>query len=215
MALAGPASRWSRCAWSTSRCARWTRSSTRPRRTRYMFGGQGRVPLVARMPIGIWAARRRSTRRALEAWFAHLPGLVVVTPGDAAGQLLAAARRDRLRRPGDLHGAQGAVGLAGRGRRCSAAALGKAHVAAGRQRRDARHAGRARCTPRSQAAESWRAGHRSRSSTCARSGRGIATTVLASCARTGQPAGGRTKRCRPAGFGAEIAATVAEELGCR
>jgi acetoin:2,6-dichlorophenolindophenol oxidoreductase subunit beta len=49
-------------------------------KNRYMFGGQGRVPLVARMPIGIWSASAAQHSQSLEAWFAHIPGLVVVTP---------------------------------------------------------------------------------------------------------------------------------------
>ena len=48
---------------------------------RYMFGGQGRVPLVVRMPIGIWTASAAQHSQSLEAWFTHLPGLVVVCPG--------------------------------------------------------------------------------------------------------------------------------------
>lgn len=49
-------------------------------KNRYMFGGQGRVPLVARMPIGIWSASAAQHSQSLEAWFTHIPGLVVVTP---------------------------------------------------------------------------------------------------------------------------------------
>ncbi len=49
-------------------------------KNRFMFGGQGRVPLVARMPIGIWSASAAQHSQSLESWFAHLPGLVVVTP---------------------------------------------------------------------------------------------------------------------------------------
>ncbi len=49
-------------------------------KNRFMFGGQGRVPLVARMPIGIWTASAAQHSQSLESWFAHLPGLVVVTP---------------------------------------------------------------------------------------------------------------------------------------
>ena len=49
-------------------------------KNRYMFGGQGRVPLVARMPIGIWSASAAQHSQSLEAWFAHMPGLCVVTP---------------------------------------------------------------------------------------------------------------------------------------
>ena len=49
-------------------------------KNRFMFGGQGRVPLVARMPIGIWSASAAQHSQSLEAWFAHIPGLVVVAP---------------------------------------------------------------------------------------------------------------------------------------
>ena len=62
-------------------------------KNRYMFGGQGRVPTVMRMPIGIWSASAAQHSQSLEAWFAHIPGLVVVTPGTPAdnhGLLLSA-----------------------------------------------------------------------------------------------------------------------------
>ncbi len=49
-------------------------------KARYMFGGQGRVPMVARMPIGLWSGSAAQHSQSLEAWFAHIPGLVVVTP---------------------------------------------------------------------------------------------------------------------------------------
>ncbi len=49
-------------------------------KARFMFGGQGRVPLVARLPIGMWAASAAQHSQSLEAWFAHLPGVVVVCP---------------------------------------------------------------------------------------------------------------------------------------
>jgi len=49
-------------------------------KARYMFGGQARVPLVARLPIGIWSGSAAQHSQSLEAWFAHVPGLVVVTP---------------------------------------------------------------------------------------------------------------------------------------
>lgn len=68
-------------------------------KNRYMFGGQGRVPIVVRMPSGL---RKNSNSAAqhsqsLEAWFVHIPGLVVTapaTPADAKGLLLAALRGD-------------------------------------------------------------------------------------------------------------------------
>jgi pyruvate dehydrogenase E1 component beta subunit len=49
-------------------------------KNRFMFGGQGRVPAVLRMPIGIWTASAAQHSQSLEAWFAHVPGLVVVAP---------------------------------------------------------------------------------------------------------------------------------------
>lgn len=62
-------------------------------KNRYMFGGQGRVPMVMRMPIGIWSASAAQHSQSLETWFAHIPGLVVVAPGTPAdnyGLLLSA-----------------------------------------------------------------------------------------------------------------------------
>jgi len=53
-------------------------------KNRYMFGGQGRVPLVARMPIGLWTASAAQHSQSLEAWFAHVPGLTVVAPSAPA-----------------------------------------------------------------------------------------------------------------------------------
>ncbi len=53
-------------------------------KNRYMFGGQGRVPMVLRMPGGIWSASAAQHSQSMEAWFAHLPGLVVVAPSSAA-----------------------------------------------------------------------------------------------------------------------------------
>lgn len=53
-------------------------------KNRYMFGGQGRVPLVARLPIGIWTASAAQHSQSFESWFAHVPGLVVVAPSTPA-----------------------------------------------------------------------------------------------------------------------------------
>ncbi len=49
-------------------------------KNRFMFGGQGRVAMVVRMPIGIWDSSAAQHSQSLESWFAHLPGLVVVCP---------------------------------------------------------------------------------------------------------------------------------------
>jgi pyruvate dehydrogenase E1 component beta subunit len=66
-------------------------------KARYMFGGQARVPLVARMPIGIRGGIAAQHSQSPEAWYAHMPGLVVVTPAtpaDNRGLLKAAIRCD-------------------------------------------------------------------------------------------------------------------------
>jgi pyruvate dehydrogenase E1 component beta subunit len=52
-------------------------------KNRYMFGGQGRVPIVMRMPIGMWVNSAAQHSQSLEAWFAHLPGVVVLCPATA------------------------------------------------------------------------------------------------------------------------------------
>jgi pyruvate dehydrogenase E1 component beta subunit len=49
-------------------------------KNRFMFGGQGRVAMVVRMPIGIWDSSAAQHSQSLESWFAHLPGVVVVCP---------------------------------------------------------------------------------------------------------------------------------------
>jgi pyruvate/2-oxoglutarate/acetoin dehydrogenase E1 component len=64
-------------------------------KNRYMFGGQGRVPLVMRMPIGMWSNSAAQHSQSLEAWFAHLPGVLVMcpaTPQDNYSMLTAALR---------------------------------------------------------------------------------------------------------------------------
>ena len=66
-------------------------------KARYMFGGQARVPMVIREPIGIWRSSAAQHSQSLEAWYTHIPGLVVVapaTPADNKGLLKAAIRCD-------------------------------------------------------------------------------------------------------------------------
>ncbi|MBZ5531248.1 MAG: alpha-ketoacid dehydrogenase subunit beta [Acidobacteriia bacterium] len=60
---------------------------------RHMSGGQLSVPLVVRMATG--GARRMAAQHShsLEGWYAHIPGIKVLTPAtvaDAGGMLLAA-----------------------------------------------------------------------------------------------------------------------------
>ena len=64
---------------------------------RYMFGGQAKPAVVVRMPHGMWRNSAAQHSQMLEAWFAHLPGVVVVAPSNAedeAGLLVAAIRSD-------------------------------------------------------------------------------------------------------------------------
>ena len=66
-------------------------------KARYMFGGQTRVPLVVREPIGMWRSSAAQHSQSLEAWYAHIPGLVVAvpsTPADNKALLKAAIRCD-------------------------------------------------------------------------------------------------------------------------
>ena len=53
-------------------------------KNRYMFGGQGRVPTVIRMPIGIWTSSAAQHSQSFESWYAHIPGLAVVCPSTPA-----------------------------------------------------------------------------------------------------------------------------------
>ena len=53
-------------------------------KARYMFGGQSRVPLVVREPVGMWRASAAQHSQSLEAWYTHIPGLVVTMPATAA-----------------------------------------------------------------------------------------------------------------------------------
>jgi pyruvate dehydrogenase E1 component beta subunit len=62
---------------------------------RHMSGGQLSVPLVVRMATG--GARQMAAQHShsLEGWYAHIPGIKVLTPAtvtDAAGMLLAALK---------------------------------------------------------------------------------------------------------------------------
>src|SRR3989454_5703718 len=64
---------------------------------RYMLGGRPTVPLVIRGPQGGGIRLAAQHSQSLEAWFAHVPGLVVVapaTPYGAKGLLVSAIRDD-------------------------------------------------------------------------------------------------------------------------
>ncbi|MGB1582223.1 MAG: alpha-ketoacid dehydrogenase subunit beta [Solirubrobacterales bacterium] len=63
----------------------------------YMFGAQAKVPMVVRMPQGAGHQLAATHSHSLEAYFMHVPGLLVATPStpaDAKGLLKAAIRDD-------------------------------------------------------------------------------------------------------------------------
>jgi pyruvate dehydrogenase E1 component beta subunit len=181
-------------------------------KNRYMFGGQGRVPLVARMPGGIWGSSAAQHSQSLEAWFAHVPGLVVVapsTPADNYALLTAAIECDDpvvYQEHKELWGLQGEVPANHR------VELGRASVS----------------RPGSDLTLiSWsKMVHSALEAADAAAKSGISVevidlrtiwpwdreTVLASAVKTGRLLVAH-EAVRVAGFGAEIAATVAEVLG--
>lgn len=64
---------------------------------RFMLGGTPRVPVVFRGPQGGGLRLAAQHSQSLEAWFAHVPGLIVVAPSspfDAKGLLISAIRED-------------------------------------------------------------------------------------------------------------------------
>ena len=183
-------------------------------KARFMFGGQGRVSLVARMPIGIWSGSAAQHSQSLEAWFAHVPGLAVVTPATPQDNysLLAAAIESGdpviYMEHKELWGAQEEVETQAR------AELGRARVL--RSGSDV-------------TLVSWsRMVHTALEAADRAAPRGISVevidlrtiwpwdrdAVLASAAKTRRLLVAH-ESVRAAGFGAEIAAEVAEQLGVR
>ena len=183
-------------------------------KARYMFGGQARVPMVIREPIGIWRSSAAQHSQSLEAWYTHIPGLVVVapaTPADNKGLLKSAIRSDDpvvYMEHKNLWGLSGEVsGDANR-----TIALGTARVA--REGSDV-------------TVVSWsRMVHACTAAAAALEAEGISVEiidlrtlwpwdrerVLASVASTGRLLVVH-EAVAAGGFGAEVAATVAEELG--
>ena len=175
-------------------------------KARYMLGGQGRVPMVIRMPIGLWSGSAAQHSQSLEAWFAHIPGLVVVTPATPQDNysLLRAAIDcgDPViyMEHKELWGLQGEVGA-------RPAELGRARVV--REGKDL-------------TLVTWsRTLHAALEAKTSKSVEIIdlrtlwpwdRQTVFASVKKTGRLLVVH-EAVQAAGFGAEIAATVAEELG--
>jgi len=183
-------------------------------KNRFMFGGQGRVPMVMRLPIGIWDSSAAQHSQSLESWFAHVPGLVVVcpaTPQDNHSMLRAAlATGDPVvyMEHKTLWGMQGQVDESQR------ATLGKATTLR---------------TGKDVTVVSWSRQVHSCIGACEQlAAQGIEAelidlrsiwpwdreAVLASCARTGRLLVVH-EAVQAAGFGAEVAATAAEATGCK
>jgi pyruvate dehydrogenase E1 component beta subunit len=183
-------------------------------KNRYMFGGQGRVPRVMRMPIGIWSSSAAQHSQSLEAWFAHIPGLVVAapsTPADNHGLLLAAlASGDPVvyMEHKELWATTGAVTPG------NVVPLGQARVV--REGGDVTLVSWSRQMQAcEQAAEQLAAqGVRAELIDLRTLWPWDKAAVLASVAKTGRLLVVH-EAIRVAGFGAEIAATVAEETGAR
>lgn len=181
-------------------------------KNRYMFGGQGRVPLVARLPIGIWSGSAAQHSQTLEAWFAHIPGLVVVTPATPSDNYALLAAAIECGDPVIYMEHKELWGLQGEVQPQHKTALGKARVA-----RDGNDL--TLVTWSSMLHTALAAAEQA-----ARQGLSVEVIdlrtiwpwdrelVLESAARTGRLLVAH-EAVRVAGFGAEIAATVAEELG--
>ena len=183
-------------------------------KARFMFGGQGRVPLVARLPIGIWSGSAAQHSQSLEAWFAHVPGLVVATPATAQDNHSLLAAAIECGDPVIYMEHKELWGLEGEVEPGAAVQLGKASVL--REGSDI-------------SVVTWsRMVHTALEAAETAAARGISVevidlrtiwpwdrdTVLASAARTKRLLVAH-EAVRTAGFGAEIAAEVAERLGVR
>jgi len=177
-------------------------------KARFMFGGQGRVPLVARLPIGLWSGSAAQHSQSLEAWFAHVPGLVVATPAtpqdnySLLGAAIDCGDPVIYMEHKELWGLQADVAEV-------AVPLGKARVA--REGKDLTLVTWSRTVH-----AALEAAHKSPLSIEVIDLRTLwpwdRETVFASASRTGKLLVVH-EAVQAAGFGAEIAATVAEELG--
>ncbi|MBL8839043.1 MAG: alpha-ketoacid dehydrogenase subunit beta [Alphaproteobacteria bacterium] len=179
-------------------------------KARYMFGGQGRVPVVVRQPIGMWRSSAAQHSQSLEAWYAHMPGLAVVcpaTPADNYGLLKAALATDDpvvYMEHKDLWGLEGELDAA-------PVPLGKARIA--RPGRDATIVTWSKTVhvALAAAAELDRNGVSAEVVDLRTLWPWDKETVFASVRRTGRLLVAH-EAVQVAGFGAEIAAVVAETL---
>jgi len=103
-------------------------------KARFMFGGQTTVPLVAREPIGMWRSSAAQHSQSLEAWYTHIPGLIVVCPSTAQDNYLLLKAAIRANDPvvymehKNLWGVDGEVSDAEAGDEEIASIIGKART---------------------------------------------------------------------------------------
>lgn len=183
-------------------------------KARFMLGGQARAGLVARMPIGLWSGSAAQHSQSLEAWFAHVPGLAVVAPATPQDNYALLAAAIACGDPVAYLEHKELWSLAGEVAEDAAVPLGRAAVL--------REGGDLTLV-------AWsRTVHAALEAAAQAQRRGIGVevidlrtlwpwdrdTVLASCARTGRLLVAH-EAVRVGGFGAEIAAEIAETLGIR
>lgn len=183
-------------------------------KNRFMFGGQGRVPLVLRMPIGLWTSSAAQHSQSLEAWFAHLPGVAVMCPATPQDNYTMLAQALQGEDPVVYMEHKELWGLRGPVDDALALQPGQARVL--RRGKDV-------------TLVSWSSAvHVAEQAAIELEGAGIAAsvidlrtlwpwdrdTVLADCARTGRLLVVH-EAVQVAGFGAEVAATAAQQTGCR
>ncbi|MDW8468362.1 MAG: transketolase C-terminal domain-containing protein [Burkholderiales bacterium] len=183
-------------------------------KARFMLGGQARAGLVARMPIGLWSGSAAQHSQSLEAWFAHVPGLAVVAPATPQDNYALLAAAIACGDPVAYLEHKELWSLEGEVAEDAAVPLGRAAVL--------REGGDLTLV-------AWsRTVHAALEAAAQAQRRGIGVevidlrtlwpwdrdTVLASCARTGRLLVAH-EAVRVGGFGAEIAAEVAETLGIR
>ena len=183
-------------------------------KNRFMFGGQGRVPMVVRMPIGIWDASAAQHSQSLESWFAHLPGVVVLCPATAQDNYSMLRAALACGDPVVYMEHKTLWGVSGEVDEALPATLGRANI---------RRAGEQLTLV------SWSKQLQACESACEQLAMdGISVelidlrsiwpwdrdTVLGSCAKTGKLLVVH-EAVQAAGFGAEIAASAAEATGCK
>ena len=183
-------------------------------KNRFMFGGQGRVPMVVRMPIGIWDASAAQHSQSLESWFAHLPGVVVLCPATAQDNYSMLRAALACGDPVVYMEHKTLWGVSGEVDEALPATLGRAAILrAGEQL----------------TLVSWSKQLQACSAACETlASEGISVelidlrsiwpwdrdTVLGSCAKTGKLLVAH-EAVQAGGFGAEIAASAAEATGCK